>query len=500
MKTYLEEARILAGLDNPHIVPVYEIGTTEDGLTFVVSKFIEGTDLAEQIKQERPSFTCAAEIIATVAKALHYAHLKRLVHRDVKPGNILLDSTGIPYVADLGLALREEDFGKGERYAGTPAYMSPEQACGTGHLVDGRSDVFSLGVVLYELLTGRRPFRGETRQELMEQIIGVDARPPRQINDAIPKDLERICLKALAKRPTERYTTAKDMADDLRSFLGQVTTVQENALPKPVTKVRASKRIRRLVLIGAVVTLFAGLTALVARLGFTRNGGDARTADKPDLVDIFSVEWVGRGAGAIVDDQAAPRLKGMKPLLVEDKEELWGYQLAHIIDPDVQDVCDFTGATACAVSFELQPRPGVPWLRVDGIDIIVHEYRESPQYFGVFPFPIEYANVYYVEMDKPDDVKGRTFTASGYFFSESEPGQRLHRKGKGQRRDLEFVRLTEGKPEAFVVRINANTPGVYTFSGVVRLSYRDEQSEQAIFSSETFLFDGQRKKQQDKKK
>ena len=222
-EAYLSEARTVANLDHPGIVPVHDVGTTEDCPCYIVSKYIQGTDLATKVKQHRLQYREAAELVVAVADALHYAHKQGLVHRDVKPGKILIGNDGKPYVVDFGLALREENIGKGSKYAGTPAYMSPEQARGEGHRVDGRSDIFSLGVVFYELLVGRPPFRAESQAELMEQVTSFEARPPRQCDDSIPKELDRICLKALSKRASERYSTGKDMADDLRHFLAEQT-------------------------------------------------------------------------------------------------------------------------------------------------------------------------------------------------------------------------------------------------------------------------------------
>jgi serine/threonine protein kinase len=214
----LREARLAAGLRHPAIVTVYDLARRADGTECIVMEYIPGSNLERLLASRECTVARYVDILSTVADGLQHAHMAGVTHRDLKPANILIDSEYQPHIADFGLALHEvEQQERIVQVAGTPCYMAPEQIGGETHLLDGRCDIWALGVILYEALTGKLPFQGQTRRELYDEIQRKAPRPPRMIDDSLPSSIEQICLKCLAKDVTDRFTNAGDLASELRS-------------------------------------------------------------------------------------------------------------------------------------------------------------------------------------------------------------------------------------------------------------------------------------------
>ena len=235
----LAEARRMARLNHPRIVQVYDVGRDGD-TSYIVTRLIEGMSLAARLARGPVPLEDSVRIVADVAEALHHAHLQGITHRDVKPSNILLDSRGEAFLTDFGISLsRDEKRLSPGKAHGTPHYMAPEQVRGEDHRIDGRTDVYSLGVVLYELMCGRPPFRASSTELLFHAILIGDPAPPTDLAADLPPELERICLKALARHSRDRHATADELMNELRWFsspLAGAHPMKETEVPRIVPK------------------------------------------------------------------------------------------------------------------------------------------------------------------------------------------------------------------------------------------------------------------------
>ncbi len=259
---FLREPKAAAVLRHPNIVPVYDAGE-HDGRYFIAWAYIEGETLARRLRSQRFDTRQSVELVRRLAEGLHHAHSQGVVHRDVKPSNIMIDQNGEPLLMDFGLARVDHAATKltGDgAVLGTPAYIAPEQIDRAYGEVSPKSDQYSLGVLLYELLTGERPFQGSLA-DVFHAVLHQSPRPPRQVCRQIPRDLEAIVLKAMSKRPEDRYDDCEQLANDLRRYsAGQAVLARRETLHERLARWATHRPVAASVTVAAFVTLL-GLLA-----------------------------------------------------------------------------------------------------------------------------------------------------------------------------------------------------------------------------------------------
>jgi tetratricopeptide (TPR) repeat protein/tRNA A-37 threonylcarbamoyl transferase component Bud32 len=296
---FLIEAEAVARLHHPNIVQIHDTGEA-DGRPFVTLEMLEGGSLADRLKGTTQPGRAAAALVATLARAMHAAHQAGIVHRDLKPPNVLFDREGTPKIADFGLAKRlevEESHTQTGQIMGTPSYMAPEQAQGLTQQIGPAADTYALGAILYEMLTGRPPFKGSSMMETLHQVVYDDVVPPSRIQSRIARDLETICLKCLEKEPQKRYASAVELADDFQRYLEKrpIRARRTPLLERGAKWVRRHPTTALMIGLGTAAGLALIVAAVVARQAEERRVTDVRIAGEQVLDDaqtlLLARQW-----------------------------------------------------------------------------------------------------------------------------------------------------------------------------------------------------------------
>lgn len=392
----LEEARAQASVDHVGIVPIYQVGELPEGNGFyIVSKYLPGGTLSHWLarQQGRLPIEQATSLVISIAEALHAAHQAELIHRDLKPGNILLDDEGRPFISDFGLALREsEQANRRGEVSGTPNYMAPEQVEGRAHHLDGRADIWALGVMLYEMLTGARPFSGKSTTELFEEITERDPKPVRWHDKQIPVELEDIVSRCLRKSPADRTPTAECLSEELRAFRARLTRSNSRRLQLAIG------------LVAVPVCLWVGW--VIANTAFPEREPVAKpvaepNTDEPPRTDAEAMEndvsqleakvsirvWGDGKRNMSIDDRAALPLKNGDRVRfdVELTEEAHVYLvwidadgIATMIFPDDPELGDLGDKRRKSVHSPADLQKGWPVVGAGGMDTAAVLVRRTP--------------------------------------------------------------------------------------------------------------------------
>ncbi len=304
LERFKVEAEAVARLQHPNIVQIFEVSEHE-GNPFFALEYVEGGSMAAALAAGAWTPTEAAELVETLTRALHHAHQKSIVHRDLKPANVLLSPDRVPKVTDFGLAKRLEDGDSGHTRTGavmgTPSYMAPEQASGRIHQIGPATDVYALGTILYECLTGQVPFKSDSVLDTLEMVRSADPKPPSLIRPGVPRDLETICLKAMSKAPEARYSSALAMAQDLERFRAGEPILGRRAgtIQKFVRQVRRNKA-----LVTAALAVLVAIGTISIALLSNRSSRELRTVEERVAQDLEHSTWDAASGDAVEKDIA----------------------------------------------------------------------------------------------------------------------------------------------------------------------------------------------------